>query len=196
MIKGMTMTKLSLGWAVGVFSAVALISSPLVAAKPKAPLMAAPAMANQAVEASTPQWALKETFGQWGVLCSSATPSACRAAQTQKSLDEKNPGTLLQVVFAIEKGKMFGVFTLPFGVDLRAGIALRIDEGAEVKGSFMTCLPDGCQSIMEVDEAFLAQMRAGKVLKVGFRSWGGTDKTLVVDVPLDGAAQAIASVKP
>lgn len=190
------MTKLSLGWAVGVFSAVALISSPLVAAKPKVPLMAAPAMANQAVEASAPQWALKETFGQWGVLCSSATPSACRAAQTQKSLDEKNPGTLLQVVFAIEKGKMFGVFTLPFGVDLRAGIALRIDEGAEVKGSFMTCLPDGCQSIMEVDEAFLAQMSAGKVLKVGFRSWGGTDKTLVVDVPLDGAAQAIASVKP
>lgn len=190
------MTTLSMGRVLGVFSAAALIASPLFAAKPKALNVPMPAETRQAPEASTPQWTLKSTFGQWGVLCNSAAPNECRAAQTQKSLDEKNPGTLLQVLFASEKGKMFGVFTLPFGVDLRAGIALRIDEGVEVKGSFMTCLPDGCQSITEVDEAFLAQIRKGKVLKVGFRSWGGGDKTLVVDVPLEGASQAIAEVTP
>ena len=190
------MTTLSMGRALGVFSVAALIASPLFAAKPKALNVPMPAETRQAPEASTPQWTLKSTFGQWGVLCNSAAPNECRAAQTQKSLDEKNPGTLLQVLFASEKGKMFGVFTLPFGVDLRAGIALRIDEGVEVKGSFMTCLPDGCQSITEVDEAFLAQIRKGKVLKVGFRSWGGGDKTLVVDVPLEGASQAIAEVTP
>jgi len=184
-----------LGRALGALSSVALIASPLLAAKPKAPKIAMPEEVRKTPEASAPQWVLKDSFGQWAVLCNSTTPSECRAAQTQKSLDEKNPGTLLQVVFAAEKGKMFGVFTLPFGVDLRAGIALRIDEGNEVKGSFMTCLPDGCQSINEIDESFLAQMRTGKILKVGFRSWGGGDKTLVVDVPLDGAAQAIAAVK-
>lgn len=196
MTKGMTMTKPSAGRTLWLFLAVALIASPLLAAKPKALKVPVTAETRQAPEASAPQWTLKSTYGQWGVLCNSATPNECRAAQTQKSLDEKNPGTLLQVLFAAEKGKMFGVFTLPFGVDLRAGIALRIDEGVEVKGSFMTCLPDGCQSITEVDEAFLAQIRKGKVLKVGFRSWGGGDKTLVVDVPLEGASQAIAEVTP
>jgi invasion protein IalB len=195
MIKGMNMTKLSVGRVLGVFSAAALIASPLFAAKPKALNVPMPAETRQAPEAS-PQWTLKSTHGQWGVVCNSATPSECRATQTQKSLDEKNPGTLLQVLFASEKGKMFGVFTLPFGVDLRAGIALRIDEGTEVKGSFMTCLPDGCQSITEIDATFLAQIRTGKVLKVGFRSWGGADKTLVVDVPLEGASQAIVEVTP
>lgn len=190
------MTRLSVGKVLGVFSAVALIASPLLAAKPKALKVPVPAETRQAPEASPPQWMLKNTYGQWSVLCSSATPNECRAAQTQKSLDEKNPGTLLQVLFASEHGKMFGVFTLPFGVDLRAGIALRVDEGVEVKGSFVTCLPDGCQSITEVDDAFLAQIRNGKVLKVGFRSWGGGDKTLVVDVPLEGAGQAIAETRP
>ncbi len=190
------MSKASNGRALGVFFAAALIASPLLAALPKAPQAAALPPASPASAASAPQWTQKGSYGQWGVLCNSATPSQCRVAQTQKSTDEKNPGTLLQVLFAAEKGKMFGVFTFPFGVDLRAGIALRVDEGDEVKGSFMTCLSDGCQSITEIDEKLLAQIRKGKTLKVGFRSWGGGDKTLVVEVPLEGAAQAIAAANP
>jgi|GEM_PF-1634481 len=196
MKKGMSMTKSSTGVLLAVCSAAALVATPLHAAKPKVSEAAVPPLATNAPEARAPQWTLKGTYGQWGVLCNSSSPSECRAAQTQKSVDEKNPGTLLQVLFAAEKGKMFGVFTLPFGVDLRAGIAVRIDEGEEVKGSFMTCMPDGCQSITEINETLLAQIRKGKVLKVGFRSWGGGDKTLVVDVPLEGAGQAIAASNP
>ena len=190
------MTKSSTGVLLAVCSAAALVATPLHAAKPKVSEAAVPPLATNAPEARAPQWTLKGTYGQWGVLCNPSSPSECRAAQTQKSVDEKNPGTLLQVLFAAEKGKMFGVFTLPFGVDLRAGIAVRIDEGDEVKGSFMTCMPDGCQSITEINETLLAQIRKGKVLKVGFRSWGGGDKTLVVDVPLEGAGQAIAASNP
>ena len=190
------MTKSSAGVLLAVCSAAALVAAPLHAAKPKVSEAAVPPLVTNAPEARAPQWTLKGTYGQWGVLCNPSSPSECRAAQTQKSVDEKNPGTLLQVLFAAEKGKMFGVFTLPFGVDLRAGIAVRIDEGDEVKGSFMTCMPDGCQSITEINETLLAQIRKGKVLKVGFRSWGGGDKTLVVDVPLEGAGQAIAASNP
>ena len=196
MKKGMSMTKSSTGVLLAVCSAAALVATPLHAAKPKVSEAAVPPLATNAPEARAPQWTLKGTYGQWGVLCNPSSPSECRAAQTQKSVDEKNPGTLLQVLFAAEKGKMFWVFTLPFGVDLRAGIAVRIDEGEEVKGSFMTCMPDGCQSITEINETLLAQIRKGKVLKVGFRSWGGGDKTLVVDVPLEGAGQAIAASNP
>jgi invasion protein IalB len=196
MKKGMSMTKSSTGVLLAVCSAAALVATPLHAAKPKVSEAAVPPLATNAPEARAPQWTLKGTYGQWGVLCNPSSPSECRAAQTQRSVDEKNPGTLLQVLFAAEKGKMFGVFTLPFGVDLRAGIAVRIDEGDEVKGSFMTCMPDGCQSITEINETLLAQIRKGKVLKVGFRSWGGGDKTLVVDVPLEGAGQAIAASNP
>ena len=196
MKKGMSMTKSSTGVLLAVCSAAALVATPLHAAKPKVSEAAVPPLATNAPEARAPQWTLKGTYGQWGVLCNPSSPSECRAAQTQKSVDEKNPGTLLQVLFAAEKGKMFGVFTLPFGVDLRAGIAVRIDEGEEVKGSFMTCMPDGCQSITEINETLLAQIRKGKVLKVGFRSLGGGDKTLVVDVPLEGAGQAIAASNP
>jgi invasion protein IalB len=196
MKKGMSMTKSSTGVLLAVCSAAALVATPLHAAKPKVSEAAVPPLATNAPEARAPQWTLKGTYGQWGVLCNPSSPSECRAAQTQRSVDEKNPGTLLQVLFAAEKGKMFGVFTLPFGVDLRAGIAVRIDEGDEVKGSFMTCMPDGCQSITEISETLLAQIRKGKVLKVGFRSWGGGDKTLVVDVPLEGAGQAIAASNP
>jgi len=144
--------------------------------------------------AAEPQWRLKATHGQWGVMCNVANPNDCRAAQTQNSSDENSPGRLLQVLLTSENDRTFGILTLPFGVDLRAGIALQIDGGSQFNGTIITCLPDGCQSIVEFDQSAILQLTAGTTMRVGFRPWGQESSTLVIDVPLDGVAQALSEL--
>lgn len=181
--------------------AVSLLGSgPAEAARPKkgaSPAAAAPATpATPAAPAAAPvEWELKNTFGKWELLCNKGNASDCRAVQTQNYADDTTKGRLLQALLATDQGRTFAVLTLPFGVDLRAGAVIKIDEGAEVKAAFTTCLPDGCQSVVELDESLQGQLTAGKVMKVGFRPWGGDEKTLVVEVPLDGAKDVLAAIK-
>ena len=175
-------------------------ATPAEAARPKkgaSPAAAAPASpATPATPAAAPvEWELKNTFGKWELLCNKGNATDCRAVQTQNYSDDTTKGRLLQALLATDQGRTFAVLTLPFGVDLRAGSVIKIDEGAEVKVAYTTCLPDGCQSVVELDDSLQGQLIAGKVMKVGFRPWGGDDKTLVVEVPLDGAKDVLAAIK-
>lgn len=181
-----------------VIAAGILASGPVEAARPKAAVSpaAVPAPVSQATSLPAPvQWDLKSTFGKWELLCNKENASDCRAVQTQNYSDDTTKGRLLQALLASDKGRTFAVLTLPFGVDLRAGTVIKVDEAAEVKANYTTCLPDGCQAVVELDESLQGQLMAGKMMKVGFRPWGGDEKTLVVDVPLDGAKDALAAIK-
>ncbi|WP_397579968.1 invasion associated locus B family protein [Sphingorhabdus sp.] len=177
-----------------------LVSGPVEAARPKkavSPAVTAPASpATPATPAAAPvEWELKNTFGKWELLCNKGNASDCRAVQTQNYSDDTTKGRLLQALLAADQGRTFAVLTLPFGVDLRAGTVIKIDEGVEVKAAYTTCLPDGCQSVVELDENLQGQIIAGKIMKVGFRPWGGDEKTLVVEVPLEGIKEALAAIK-
>jgi invasion protein IalB len=185
---------------VAVIAVSLLGSGPVEAARPKkaaSPAVTAPASpATPATPAAAPvEWELKNTFGKWELLCNKENASDCRAVQTQNYSDDTTKGRLLQALLAADQGRTFAVLTLPFGVDLRAGTVIKIDEGVEVKAAYTTCLPDGCQSVVELDESLQAQLIAGKIMKVGFRPWGGDEKTLVVEVPLEGIKEALVAIK-
>lgn len=177
-----------------------LASGPVEAARPKAVARpaAAPAAASPAAPATPTaapvEWELKNTFGKWQLLCNKANASECRVVQVLTSTDTAQ-GRLLQVLLGTDQGRTFAVLTLPFGVDLRAGTVIKIDEAAEVKANYTTCLPDGCQAVVELDESLQGQLTAGKMMKVGFRPWGGDEKTFVVEVSLEGAKDALAAIK-
>lgn len=172
-----------------------VVAGPAHAARSKlSPADAVPAPAAPASAVPPLEWALKNTYGNWGVHCNQAKPAQCRAVQTQNYAEKGSEGRLLQVMLTMENSRTFAVMTLPFGVDLRAGIAVKIDEWDEVKGVFNTCLPDGCQSVLELDANQIGQVRGGKTMKVGFRPWGGDEKTFVVQVPLEGAKDALAAI--
>jgi invasion protein IalB len=181
--------------------AVSLLGSgPAEAARPKkaaSPAVTAPASpATPATPAAAPvEWELKNMFGKWELLCNKGNASDCRAVQTQNYSDDTTKGRLLQALIAADQGRTFAVLTLPFGVDLRAGTVIKIDEGVEVKAVYTTCLPDGCQSVVELDESLQGQLIVGKIMKVGFRPWGGDEKTLVVEVPLEGIKEALVAIK-
>ena len=77
----------------------------------------------------------------------------------------------------------------PLAMDLRAGIALKIDGGPETQQPYATCVAQVCVVLVAVDDAFLAAMRAGALLHVGFRPFG-VQRTLVLDVSLRGFTRA------
>ena len=178
----------------GLLAAPAISAKTAKAAKPSA-ATAAPAQPAAAASPAAPiEWVLSNTFDKWGFICNKVNAKDCRAVQTQNYDNAETKGRLLQAMVGVEQGRTFLTLTLPFGVDLRGGVVARIDENEEVKSVFVTCLPDGCQSILELDAKLLAQFDTGKIMKVGFRPWGG-ENTLVVDVPLDGAKAAISALK-
>lgn len=183
-----------LPWPVAIASF--LLASPLLAQQQDdaGSLDVLPISQTAQASAAEPQWRLKTTHGQWGVMCNIANSNDCRAAQTQNSSDENSPGRLLQVLLTSENERTFGILTLPFGVDLRAGIALQIDGGSQLNGTFITCLPDGCQSIVEFDQSAILELTAGTTMRVGFRPLGEESSALVIDVPLDGVAQALSEL--
>ena len=181
----MTYARYAMAAALLVSTSVALAAKP---AKPTVPAASAEAP-------TTPvEWKLSGTYGKWGVVCSSVNAGDCKAVQSQNYDGDTAKGRLLQALINVEEGRTFLTLTLPFGIDLRGGTVIRVDENEEQKGVFATCLPDGCQSAFELDSKLLPQFFSGKILKVGFRPLSG-DKTFVVDVPLDGAKAAMAAIK-
>lgn len=76
-------------------------------------------------------------------------------------------------------------FVLPFGVDLRPGVAFRIDENEERKAGFLTCLQQGCLVQMLANKELLAELKKGTMAKLGFRPLG-SEETVVVEISLKG----------
>ena len=76
-------------------------------------------------------------------------------------------------------------FVLPFGVDLRPGIAFRIDENEERKAGFLTCLQQGCLVQMLANRELMAELKKGTTAKLGFRPLG-SEEIVVVEISLKG----------
>jgi invasion protein IalB len=87
------------------------------------------------------------------------------------------------------------VVTLPFGADFRPGIIVRVDEGPEYRGEFVTCSELGCRAVLELNEELRAALVNGEVLQLGMRPYG-TTQTAAIQAPLDGSAAALRHVFP
>ena len=86
------------------------------------------------------------------------------------------------------------VMDLPLGVDLRAGMVLRIDNGKETTARYLRCTKNGCSSRLRLTPQMVAMMRKGSKLQIGFRPFGSA-KTMVVDASLKGFTKAFARLR-
>ena len=60
-------------------------------------------------------------------------------------------------------------FITPLGLDLTAGLALRVDEGKEYKVPFQFCHADGCLTDFNLGDDVLLEMKKGKSILVGYK---------------------------
>lgn len=83
---------------------------------------------------------------------------------------------------------------MPLGVDLRPGAVMRVDEESETALEFLRCTEAGCDSSARVTPELLAQLRAGSMLRVGFRPWG-SEQVTAVEASLIGFTAAFAELR-
>lgn len=143
--------------------------------------------------AATPpaeEWAQVGAHDGWGVICDRSTPRNCRVAQSQLTEEAGSRRRMLLVMVWRENGKTGMSLTVPLGIDLRAGITVKVGEGAERQFPFLTCAPDGCRTIVLIDDQSEKDLRAGTLMRVGFRPLGN-EKPVLINAPLKGLGAAL-----
>ena len=84
---------------------------------------------------------------------------------------------------------------MPLGLELRAGLVLQIDSGAETPLPVATCVPQGCAAVMELDAGWMDGLRQGQILRLGFQIFG-LEQTNVVEFSLAGFTRAAQRLLP
>lgn len=163
------------------------------AGSPVAPTRATPA--SQQTTQPSP-WIVKGRHANWGIVCNPANQQDCRGVQNVTYANgQDGSGQLLELVFIAGKDKAVLFAKFPLGVDLRAGTALKIGQAPEISGTYVTCMPDGCQSFFPLTPAHVDQMKIAKTMSIGFRSMSMGNKTAVVESSLEKFDEVIADLK-
>ncbi|MCT8974089.1 invasion associated locus B family protein [Microbaculum marinisediminis] len=64
------------------------------------------------------------------------------------------------------EGKRLVRAAVPLGTLIQPGIRMQIDEGKQVAGKYVICLPNACYAEMEIDDAFIESLKKGTNLVV------------------------------
>lgn len=140
----------------------------------------------------------------WVLRCADENDaSTCNMNQElflQQTVDgeQQTVGRLLNLTIVYldvgEERVPFMSLQMPLGVDLRPGAVMRVDEEAETPLEFLRCTEAGCDSSARVTPELLTQLRAGAVLRVGFRPWG-SEQVTAVEASLIGFTAAFAQLR-
>lgn len=142
-------------------------------------------------------WAQKSTrFDDWISVCVERDGAERCEIRQVLSVDGKDGKTPIMVatVTKTSGGNLALQLILPLGIDVRPGVVMAIDEKTERPAPVLTCLKSGCVSVVELDDAFGSELRAGRKMKVGFRPFN-TDQTMVVELSLAGYGNASQTIK-
>ncbi|MDQ0534953.1 invasion associated locus B family protein [Azospirillum picis] len=140
-------------------------------------------------------------FGDWQSECETPADGKprCFVSQTRVVQDQQSgqPTRLLKVSvgYLAPDGKPVMVAILPLGIDLRAGAALRIDDGAPLALALQQCLQEGCIANMALDDKALNALRKSKGAQILLRPYNG-QQTVAIPVSTKGITDGLAALKP
>lgn len=135
-------------------------------------------------------------FGDWQVECEAAVDGKerCFLAQTQ-TLKENNTRLLkMSVGYIGPKGEAVLVALLPLGIDLRAGVAMKLDEGEQTALVLQHCAQDGCVASKALDAKGLAAFTKARTLRIGVLPYAGT-QSVTMTVSLKGVAAGLGALR-
>jgi invasion protein IalB len=159
-------------------------------ALPAAALVVLAAVSARAASLPNGVSSLSETYGDWVVACQTQNCAPrCQMAQTQT--DQKTQQLLIAMeVRRTDAGAMAATLLMPFGLALKNGITLQVDDAKQgLKADFSTCLPTGCLAPVSIDEAASQSVLNGKSLNVGAVAVAD-GKPFTAKVSLNGFAPA------
>jgi len=141
-----------------------------------------------------------ETFGVWATKCpenaAAVAGTAMDSCHAAASVAIEDNGADFRVMYLgvgklpADKANTFYMFAMtPLGTYLPGELTLSVDGGTPVKGTFVTCFQPGCQAEIRSDEALVASMRSGKIVKATYTLLGRGK--VEVPVSLDGFSAAV-----
>lgn len=141
---------------------------------------------------------INESHGDWTVRCATAAAGQpnpgvhCGISQTL--MDKKTNKRVLLIGLSQQVGgAVKGTLLMPFGLALKAGATLQIDDGPVTSpASFRTCLPAGCLINLDWPQTTVVALRNAKVLKV--HASGDNGQAADFTVSLNGFGSAIDRV--
>lgn len=137
---------------------------------------------------------LNETYQGWQVSCT-AKDGVNRCAMFQIQADPKTRKRVLTFQIEFREEGPRGTMTVPFGLALEKGVALKVDEGeAWAPLSFATCLPAGCLVTSPLSAQQIEALQKGTSLTVGAAAHGSGQR-LDFTVPLSGFSAAFARLQ-
>lgn len=138
-------------------------------------------------------------FGDWIFTCRALGPgqTECGLAQTISIKSDKGQGRILSLYLQrrkIEKERKLVLYAIvPLGIYLPTGVAARVDKGEQFPLLVRTCTAGGCEAVTEIDDAKLAQLKAGQTLAVGFKP-NAQGKTYTVPASLKGITKGLEAL--
>ncbi|HET58143.1 MAG TPA: invasion associated locus B family protein [Deltaproteobacteria bacterium] len=135
-------------------------------------------------------------YQDWMVICVEKDDgTVCTMRQTQDLKTEQVSGRLVRATVGTRPdGTAIMELMLPLGLDLRAGIAVKVDDKPEFGASFLTCTKDGCMVLLPLDEKLLASLKSGNVARVFSRPFG-SEKAMVITISLMGFSRAYQEIQ-
>lgn len=137
-----------------------------------------------------------EIFDDWAVECERAPggEDRCFLSQTQL-LKESNARLLKASIGYLGPGdEPILVLLLPLGVDLRAGIALKVGDGRQLSLEYQQCAQDGCTAALPLDGPTLAALREAGRIQVGMVPYASR-QTMTVNVSPNGLARGMDALR-
>ena len=139
-------------------------------------------------------------FGDWAVRCD-MVPGADGAASSKVchafiEIAAKETNKRVLLVGIGPRPNEDGYFLLavaPLGLVLPKGIGFKVDEGEGFAVPFFTCIPQGCQTSVPLDDARVKEIRSGKALTVHVMDMQRGE--ISIPVSLSGVSAALDSLK-
>lgn len=134
-------------------------------------------------------------YRDWISVCAErAGAERCEIRQVLSIETEDGQAPLVVATVARLDDQLVLQLVLPLGLDLRPGVVMAVDDQPDRPAPVLTCLQNGCLSALALDAGFMAEMRAGRSLRLGFRPFN-TDQTIVVELSLAGFTRASQTIK-
>lgn len=171
----MTRSRLVAGVCIAALGLGSLIFTQYVQAEAQETASSGTPIADVPLEAKGPMGpsSLSETYRDWVVRCQQVEVAEANASlqlcQMSQELHQRNGN---QRVLAVnisgptDGGASQVTIITPFGLDISAGIGLRIDDVEVSSMAFTTCLPVGCVANLELDKITLTKLQEGQAAQV------------------------------
>ena len=136
-----------------------------------------------------------QAFQDWMIKCEGGNGTAERCIAFQSIVVTESRQQLLTIAagYLGPKGEPWVFLTLPLGIFLPPGVALKVDESQQFDAPIKICTAKGCDAGIPLNDDLLPLMKAGLVARIAFMD-GTARNQITVPVSLEGFSAAFRTL--